>query len=156
MTDSRADRPVLFAYDGSEQAKAAIRQAGRQLQNGRPAIVLTIWQPLAALPFAGAPGVASTGLEEGFETEARRVANEGVELARSAGFAAQPNAEQGDPIWKRIVDLADEHDASIVVVGSHGRRGLSRVLLGSVAEATVRHTGRPVLVAHGETSERSG
>ena len=155
MTDSRADRPVLFAYDGSEQAKAAIRQAGRQLQNGRPAIVLTVWQPFAALPFAGAPGVP-TGLEEGFETEALRVANEGVELARSAGFAAHPNAEQGDPIWKRIVDSADEHDASIIVMGSHGRTGMSLVLLGSVAEATVRHTGRPVLIAHGETSERSG
>ena len=155
MTDSRADRPVLFAYDGSEQAKAAIRQAGRQLQNGRPAIVLTVWQPFAALPFAGAPGVP-TGLEEGFETEALRVANEGVELARSAGFAAHPNAEQGDPIWKRIVDSADEHDASIIVMGSHGRTGISLVLLGSVAEATVRHTGRPVLIAHGETSERSG
>ena len=156
MTDSRGEGPVLFAYDGSEQAKAAIRQAARQLQNGRPAIVLTVWQPFAALPFAGAPGVPSTGLEEGFETEARRVANEGVELARSAGFAARPNAEQGDPIWKRIVDSADEHDASIIVMGSHGRTGISLVLLGSVAEATVRHTERLVLIAHGESTPASG
>ena len=43
---------------------------------------------------------------------------------------------------------ADEHDASIVVMGSHGRTGISRVLLGSVAGAAASHTARPVLIAH--------
>jgi nucleotide-binding universal stress UspA family protein len=156
MTDSRGEGPVLFAYDGSEQAKAAILQAGRQLQNGRPAIVLTVWEPFAAVPFAGAAGAAARDLEQGFETQARRVANEGVELARRVGFEARPSAEQGDPLWKRIVDSADEHDASIIVMGSHGRTGLSLVLLGSVAEATVRHTARPVLIAQGETTPADG
>jgi nucleotide-binding universal stress UspA family protein len=47
------------------------------------------------------------------------------------------------------VDTAEEHDAGIVVMGSHGRTGIPLVLLGSVAEATARHSARPVLIAHG-------
>ena len=47
------DGPVLIAYDGSEYAKAAIKQAGEQLRDGRPAIVLTVWQPFGATGFVG-------------------------------------------------------------------------------------------------------
>jgi nucleotide-binding universal stress UspA family protein len=141
-------RPVLFAYDGSAQAKAAIRHAAKQLTNGRPAIVLTVWHPLATLPFPTAVGLTSVGLEDGIEREARMVAEEGARLARASGFDAEPVAERGDPVWLRIVDYADEHDAGIVVMGSHGRTGVGLVLLGSVVAATTRHTDRPVLIGH--------
>jgi nucleotide-binding universal stress UspA family protein len=141
-------RPVLFAYDGSAQAKAAIRQAAEQLRNGRPAIVLTVWHALAVVPFPTAVGLTSQGLEESIEQQARRVAEEGAELARSGGFDAEPVAEQGDPVWQRIVDYAEERDAGIVVMGSHARTGIGLVLLGSVAAATARHTDLPVLIAH--------
>jgi nucleotide-binding universal stress UspA family protein len=142
------DRPILIAYDGSEYAKAAIKQAGEQLRDGRRAIVLTVWQPFSVTGFVGAPGVAPVGLEEDVERDARRVAEEGAQLARQAGFDAESVAERGDPTWERIVQSADEHDAGIVVMGSHGRTGISRVLLGSVADATASHIARPVLIAH--------
>jgi nucleotide-binding universal stress UspA family protein len=141
------DQPILIAYDGSEYAKAAIKQAGEQLRDGRRAIVLTVWQPYAA-GFVGAPGVVPVGLEEDVERDARRVAEEGARLAREAGFESESVAELGDPVWERIVQAADEHDASIVVMGSHGRTGISRVLLGSVAGTVASHTERPVLIAH--------
>jgi nucleotide-binding universal stress UspA family protein len=140
--------PILFAYDGSEYAKAAIKQAGDQLRDGRPAIVLTVWQPFGATGFVGAPGVPPVGLEETVERDARRVAEEGTRLARLAGFDAKPVVERGDPVWQRIVQSAEEHGASIVVIGSHGRTGIPRVLLGSVASSAASHTGRPVLIAH--------
>jgi nucleotide-binding universal stress UspA family protein len=146
MADS--DGPVLIAYDGSEEAKAAIEQAGKQLRDGRPAIVLTVWQPFGAMGFVGAPMVPPVGVEEGFESEARRVAEEGAGLARRAGFEAEPEVERGDPVWQRIVESADEHGASILVMGSHGRTGLSRVLMGSVAGTASSHTTRAVLIAH--------
>jgi nucleotide-binding universal stress UspA family protein len=152
-----ADGPVLFAYDGSTQSREAIRQAARQLRNGRRAIVLTVWEPMSALPFAGAPGVVPVGVGEAVEREARKVADEGAKLARASGFDAQPIAERGDPIWQRIVDSAEEHDASVVAMGSHGRSGLALMVLGSVAAAVARHTERPVLIAHDELdSEESG
>jgi nucleotide-binding universal stress UspA family protein len=140
------NEPILFAYDGSDEARAAIREAGRQLRKGRPAIVLTVWQPAVATAFAGGP--APDGLNETAEEAARRVAHEGARLAREAGFEAEPVAEMGDPIWRFIVDAAEAIDASIVVLGSHGRTGITLALQGSIAAATARHTERPVLIAH--------
>jgi nucleotide-binding universal stress UspA family protein len=140
--------PILFAYDGSEYAKAAFKQAGEQLRDGRRAIVLTVWQPFGPTGFVGAPGVPPVGLEEDVERDARRTAEEGARLARLAGFDAKPVAERGDPVWQRIVQSAEEHGASVVVIGSHGRTGIPRVLLGSVASSAASHTGRPVLIAH--------
>ncbi len=148
MPERADNRPVLFAYDGSPHAKAAIRQAGRELRKGRRAIVLTVWNPLAALPFATAAGLSSEGLDESIQQEAQGVAEEGAKLARSSGFHAEPRAEQGEPVWRRIVDSAEEHDAGLVVIGSHGRTGIGLVLLGSIAAATARHTDRPVLIGH--------
>jgi nucleotide-binding universal stress UspA family protein len=156
MADRADNSPVLFAYDGSEHAKAAILEAGRQLAEARSAIVLTVWHPLATLPFATAAGLTSDGSEEAIEREARRVAEEGAALARSSGFDAQPVAEMGEPVWQRIVDSADEHDAGIVVMGSHGRTGIGTVLLGSSAAVTARHTDRPVLIAHAGSRPSSG
>jgi nucleotide-binding universal stress UspA family protein len=143
--DSR-DGPVLFAYDGSEHAREAIRQAGLQLRAGRRGIVLSVWEPFAAMPFAVT--VPPPGLEDGIQDEARKVAEEGAALARKSGFEAEAFVERGDPIWQRIVESAEEHDASIIVMGSHGRTGIGLVLMGSVAAATTRHTDRPVLIAH--------
>ena len=145
---SDKSRPVLIAYDGSEYAKAAIREAGEQLRDGRRAIVLTVWQPYGATAFVGAPGVAPVGFEEDMEKDARRVAAEGARLARLAGFDAESVAERGDPVWQRIVESADERDAGILVMGSHGRTGIARVLIGSVASTAASHTDLPVMIAH--------
>ena len=148
-----SDSPILIAYDGSDYAKGAIEQAAEQLGNGRRAIVLTVWQPFGAA-FVGV-GVAPVGLEEGIENDARRVAEEGARLAREAGFDAEPAVERGDPAWQRIVEAADERDAGVVVLGSHGRTGIELVLIGSVAGAVAAHTERPVLIAHNQRGRTS-
>jgi nucleotide-binding universal stress UspA family protein len=142
------ERPVVIAYDGSDYAKEAIKQAGEQLREGRRAIVLTVYEPLGSLGFVGTAAVVPEGLEEDVEGKARAVAEEGAELARRAGFDAGAAVQRGDPIWQRIVEFAEEHDAGIVVMGSHGRTGISQLLLGSVAGATASHTARPILIAH--------
>jgi nucleotide-binding universal stress UspA family protein len=146
--------PVLFAYDGFEDAKAAIRQAGRQFRTGRSAIVLTVWEPFASMPFASTPS-SPNGLEQNIEREARRIADEGARLARACGFDAEPIAERGDSIWQRIVESAEEHDASVVVLGAHGRTGTQLVARGSVAAAAAQHTARPVLVVHASPRRRA-
>jgi universal stress protein A len=48
--------------------------------------------------------------------------------------------------WVQICEVANEGRADIIVIGSHGRTGLSHVLIGSVAETVVRHASCPVLV----------
>jgi nucleotide-binding universal stress UspA family protein len=144
-----SQRPILIAYDGSDFAKTAIEQAAAQLKNGRRAIVLTVWQ-LYSGGFAANVGVVPEGMQEQIEKEARGVAEEGARLAREAGFDAEPVTERGDAIWRRIVDSADECDADIVVMGSHGRTGLPHLFIGSVAERVANHTRLPVLIAHSE------
>jgi nucleotide-binding universal stress UspA family protein len=147
MEHGNDDGPILFAYDGSDPSKDSIREAARQLSPGRSGIVLTVWQPPAVLPFSTV-GSGVTELETQIETEAGNVADEGARLARATGFAATPRAESGETVWRCIVDAADEHDASLGVLGSHGRTGFAHVLMGSVADAVARHSDRPVLIVH--------
>jgi nucleotide-binding universal stress UspA family protein len=143
--------PILFAYDGSDEAKAAIGEAARQLNPNREAIVLTVWQSVGALPFAGmADGVA---VDESIAAEALTVAREGAELANSAGFRATPLVESGSPTWQSIVTSAEQHAASLVVMGSHGRTGLGYVLMGSIAAAVARHGELPVLIVHAPSDD---
>jgi nucleotide-binding universal stress UspA family protein len=153
MADDSSGGTVLIAYDGSDYAKDAIKIAGEQLRDGRRAVVLTVWQPYAATGFAGGAPIP-VEIDEETEKEAQGVADEGAELARAAGFDAQGVVERGDPIWQRVVEVADEHDAEVVVLGSHGRTGIPRVLLGSVAATVASHTDRAVLIVHrrGETA----
>jgi nucleotide-binding universal stress UspA family protein len=140
--------PVLFAYDGSELAGLAIDQAARQLAPGRNALVVCVWQP-------GDVGFLPTS-ERRFNaaeaTEVRKAAEEtaahGASLAAKAGFQPQSVAIEAAPTWKGIVELAGEREASLIVIGSHRRRGLVGHLLGSVATAVVAHSAAPVLIAH--------
>jgi nucleotide-binding universal stress UspA family protein len=148
MAQRNSADPVLFAYDGSDQAKNAIQEAARQLSPGRQGIVLTVWQTLASLPFANGGATWAPDLEDDLEVEAGRVADEGAKLARSVGFNAVPLAQSGHPVWQSIVAAAAAADAGIIVMGSHGRTGVSLVLIGSVAAAVARHTERPVLIVH--------
>ena len=144
--DSTREPPVLFAYDGSHHAKAAIEQAGQQLRTGRTALVLSVWQPLQSIPFAQL-AVVPDEVAEAMGKGARETAAQGVELARAAGFDAEPLAEIGAPVWARMVQVADERDAAIVVLGSHGRSGLSYAAMGSVATAVAHHVKRPVMIS---------
>jgi nucleotide-binding universal stress UspA family protein len=140
---------VLFGYDGSEHSKAGIREAARQLQPGRRALVMTVWEPFETVPIAPVPVAASSeSLARLSETEAHGVADEGVELARSVGFDAMSMVTSGEPVWKRIVESARELHASLVVLGSHGRTGIRLLLMGSVAAATARHADCAVLIVH--------
>jgi nucleotide-binding universal stress UspA family protein len=143
--DPAPDSPVLFAYDGSDHAKAAIEQAGRELRTGRPALVLTVWLPLQSISFARL-AVVPDDVAEAMDEAARGTAAEGVELANAAGFDAKPLVEVGSPVWERIVQVADDNDAAVVVLGSHGRSGVSYVTMGSVATAVAHHSKRPVLI----------
>jgi nucleotide-binding universal stress UspA family protein len=140
--------PVLFAYDGSEYAKAGIRQAARELRPGRQAIVLTVWQPFAPSLLASGSIKLPEDLARQVQDEAREVADEGAILAREAGFDATTMVDSGEPVWQRIVAAAEDRDANMVVLGSHGRSGISAMLMGSVATAVAQHTHRSVLIAH--------
>ena len=140
--------PVLFAYDGSRLARAAIAEAGRQLPAGRRALVLTVWRTfnVGFLPEPGAEFDAACADAVGEAAE--QTAAHGAELAEEAGFSAQPLAVQGTPAAKAVADAADDHDASLIVLGAHRRAGLGGRVAGSVAAEVASRSQRPVMIVH--------
>jgi nucleotide-binding universal stress UspA family protein len=76
---------------------------------------------------------------------------ERVKVAEAALVQARGQVERGEPTTL-ILRAAESIGCDIIVLGTHGRRGLARLVLGSVAEQIVRQSGFPVLVVHGEAS----
>jgi nucleotide-binding universal stress UspA family protein len=140
--------PVLFAYDGSELAALAIEQAGRQLAPGQEALVLCVWQPADVGFVPPAEGHLDADQASQVEKAAEEVAAQGASLAEAAGFRSQSAAVWAVPTWKGIVETAEARNASLIVMGSHRRRGLVGHLVGSVAAAVVAHSECSVLVVH--------
>jgi len=153
----QSGRPVLIAYDGSDQAKDAIAEAGRVLGGGRRAVVLIVREAIDSFEFVGLGGARTldpatvSAMQEAAQNEAVNVAEEGAALAREAGFDAEPRVESAPSAWQEIVAVADELDADVIAIGSRGRTGLTKVLLGSVASAVAQHSRRSVLIVHPET-----
>ncbi len=146
--DALAQGPVLIAYDGSELAKLAIDDLARQVSPGREALVVTVWQPFD-VGFVPAVALRINATEvEDVKRAAAQTAAEGASLAEAAGMKTKALEIEAAPTWKGIVHAADEHDASLIVLGSHGRTGVAGVLLGSVAEAVAAHSRRSVLIVH--------
>jgi nucleotide-binding universal stress UspA family protein len=149
VTAAKPAGPVIFAYDGSELAQLAIEQAGRELATGRDALVVCVWQPADV----GFVPVGDQQLNAQEATEVQRAAEEtaahGASLAADAGFRTQSVAIESAPTWKGILTVAEEHGASLIVLGAHRRSGLAGHLLGSVTAAVVAHTKSAVLVVHG-------
>ena len=140
--------PVLFAYDGSDLAGLAFEEARRQLVPGRDAVVLTVWRPFA-VGFIPPPEVKfDAAASDEVLKAAEETAAQGASMAQAAGFRAQSLAVREAPAWKGIARVADDYDASLIVLGSHGKSGLSGMFLGSVAGAVAAHSGRTVLIVH--------
>jgi len=144
---------VLLCYDGSETSKHAVAVA-HQIAGDRPALVLHLWEPpgrawMTADAFGGTPawGAEMTELDAVVRERAGRLLADGVRLAREAGFDAQGRLESNPGAeWRAILDIADEVDASLIVVGARGLSAVQSALLGSVSNAVVHHAKRPVLV----------
>jgi nucleotide-binding universal stress UspA family protein len=143
--------PVLFAYDGSDLAGFAIEKASRQLETGRAALVLCVWQPVDV----GFVPVSGRHFDADQASEVRRAAEEtaehGASLARDAGFVARAATVQAAPTWKGIVETANEHGASLIVLGSHRHGGLVGHFHGNVAAAVIAGGSFSVLVVHPQT-----
>lgn len=140
--------PVLFAYDGSDLAKLAIEEAGRQLAQGREAVVLTVWRTYA-VEFVPARGVEfDAAASNEVRDAAEATAADGASLARAAGFQAESTQSNATPTWKGICRVAEDRDASLIVLGSHGRTGLTGVFTGSIAHTVAAHSPQSVLIIH--------
>jgi nucleotide-binding universal stress UspA family protein len=80
------------------------------------------------------------------EQQATITVNEVAQQLRSHGFTVIPVVVEGDP-KSRILDIAAEHGADLIVLACHGRKGVDRFLMGSVSEAVTRYTSCSVEIA---------
>ncbi|MFB6197729.1 MAG: universal stress protein [Halobacteriaceae archaeon] len=136
---------VVVPVDGSEQSDEAVRYVADEYPGAEVTLIHVI-DPIEAGYSAQAtvPGYS----EEWYE-QSEEAAEDLFEEARQE-FESQSVdtvTELGRPA-RTIVEYAEDedHDVDLIVMGSHGRSGVSRVLLGSVAETVVRRSPVPVLV----------
>lgn len=140
----------LVAYDFSKQAEAALALAASLLEPiGGELILLHVHRPLSTA--FGAEFAALSPAFKDVDTTITTAAKARVEAAADATRTIHPNLNlrtivaAGYPP-EHIVLVARDEEVDQIVVGSHGRRGLKRVFLGSVAERVVREADRTVLV----------
>ena len=155
---------ILFAYDGSESADAAIAAAGQLLGDvDATADVVTVWEPLTvealrAARFGGSPPIPPDvpDVDRRAAAQAKRLAEHGARVAGEAGFDARPLwVADKKRIAETIVESADELDVDLIVMGARGLTGIA-AFLGSVSNHVLQHAHRPVLIVPPPTPIMAG
>jgi nucleotide-binding universal stress UspA family protein len=145
---------VLLATDGSKEAELAARTAADLAQKtGSELHVVHVFgiAPVGPPVYPEATDLQGEALEEEAEERiseqrAREVLDAEVGKVRSAGGTLVEAHLIEGRIAPEIVALAEEIGAGLIVMGSRGRGGMRRALMGSVSDAVVRHAHCPVLV----------
>jgi nucleotide-binding universal stress UspA family protein len=138
---------ILVPIDFSDCSRVAIR-AGVELAQ-------RLQVPLVLLHVHGSPSplyeemdlVLAEQFARAVESTARLALNRERAMLQDEGIPISTVLERG-VAWERILEAAKSLDAGMIILGTHGRRGLPRALLGSVAEKVVRLSPIPVLTVH--------
>jgi nucleotide-binding universal stress UspA family protein len=145
---------ILVPIDGSETSKQALRAAtalGRE-QSATLHVVhvldaTPVYVSMDTLPYPPAE------LMEALRKEGEKILADAVGSARNEKIEADSKLLVIDHVGQRISDAieqeAEHWRADLIVIGTHGRRGIRRLLLGSVAENLIRISNKPVLLIRG-------
>ncbi|MFA9517303.1 universal stress protein [Halopenitus sp. H-Gu1] len=144
MDASPEIRDILVAIDGSESARHA-RAYAVSLANTFDATVHGLYVIESRFGNSGA-------IRDLLERESKSVLQEAKANAAQAGLDLVPATREGKP-EREIVKYADKQGIDLIVLGTHGRTGLDRFVMGSVATSVVRNADQPVLTVRGIPSE---
>ena len=139
---------ILIPTDGSDLSRKAVLY-GVQLakQVGAKVTALTLTEPFRV---ASMDAVLVSVGEDVYEEESRRVSEQALEqvkmAADAAGVPCDTIREEHDQPYRAIIDAAHAKDCDLIVMASHGRRGMSALLLGSETVKVLTHSTIPVLV----------
>lgn len=132
-------KKYIFPTDFSDSSDAALTTATALARDaGATLIIAHVEEP----PLAYGGGDMYFGVADSVTEQLQKRLEAVVPTDPAVPF--QHRLVTGDPGWE-IVRLAEQEGADLIVIGSHGRTGLARMLMGSVAEAVVRRAGCPVL-----------
>jgi len=144
---------IAIAIDGGEISARAVA-SGAQLAKSLGAKVSLIWvaepyapQVLAVTPYPFVPVLSSQEFEQQVGAIAARVFADATAVARANG-AAEVHCERATAMqtYKGILEAAARIGADLLVMASHGRRGISALVLGSETQKVLTHSTLPVLV----------
>lgn len=138
---------ILVATDGSDLSDRAVETAvGLARVLGAELVAFTA---LPVYPYSGigeSSGVASEDYQARAGAEASDRLARVEQRAREAGVGCHTSMLEADDPYRAIIAAADKHDCGLIVMASHGRRGVEGVVLGSETQRVLTHTHRPVLV----------
>lgn len=144
-------KSILVAIDGSQTSERALKEAIHLAKGlgGRLLIVNVVDE----VNFNWAEYPNLTEIWDALVASGRALLDKAAATAAEAGVAADTRLVELDKLGDRVPEAlareADAWPADLIVVGTHGRRGLSHVFLGSVAEGIVRVATKPVLLIRG-------
>ena len=138
---------ILGPVDGSSTAQLAVDKAiGLAKAFGSRVTAIFVIDPY---PFTGVGTDFAYGQAE-YLSAATAEANAAIKVSRTAfeaaGISAETSVIEANAAWRGVVQSAKSIEADLIVMGSHGRSGLEKLVLGSVTQAVLSHTHLPVLV----------
>ena len=138
---------ILVPVDGSETSLAAVDKAiGLAKAFGSTVTAIYVIDPY---PFTGVGADFAYGQDQ-YLGAAKAEANAAVEAVAqrltAAGLKADTRIVEAHAVWRGIADAAEAVGADLVVMGSHGRRGLEKLVLGSVTQSVLTQTQLATLV----------
>jgi len=133
---------VLLAIDDSVFSEAAASAlASRVHAKGTQVLIVRVLEPLVHTVIPRMEPTFSAEMVSVLEDDRKQAGDsleKAAQLLRRAGFQVDTRVAENE-VRTAILDIATEWQADLIVVGSHGRKGLNKFLLGSVAESVVRH-----------------
>jgi nucleotide-binding universal stress UspA family protein len=153
-TSALSVRNVLFATDFSATSEAALPYATAICRRFHSTLHLVhVFSEASLLMMTGGVDYVSMGT---IYEDAGNEANEKLDQI-TAGFETIPHHTyvRHGLVWKNLAAIIEEHDIDLIVVGTHGRTGLGKLLLGSVAEDILRRAACPVLTVGPKVSGRA-
>jgi nucleotide-binding universal stress UspA family protein len=138
---------VLVATDGSALSERAVETAAQlaaRLGAGLTAVTVQAPYPYSGVGESSAMAGADYRAEVGAEASARLA--RAKEIATAAGVECRTSMQEAADVYRGILAAAEQHGAGLVVLASHGRKGLSALMLGSETQKLLAHTTVPVLV----------
>jgi nucleotide-binding universal stress UspA family protein len=151
-------RNILVPVDGSATSECGLREAVRFAGDGKTQLVLLhVVNELSAFANIESRGFA-VDVAGAMAAEGRRVLDEAQALAARLGVetSAVLCETLGGSAADQIVLEAGRQGSDLIVMGTHGRRGVKRLVLGSDAETVVRNSPVPVLLVRGDRRGKGG
>ena len=146
-------RNILIATDGSDLAEKAVSH-GLSLAKavGAKVTALIVEAPfnVFSVPESQIRQMSAAFAEhaEHVKQHAAKVLNRIADVAKAAGVPCDTVQLEDDQPYRAIIKTAEDKGCDVIVMASHGRSGISAVLLGSVTNKVLTHTNIPVLVCH--------